>query len=55
MTEDTTHLVAKPALKKKTRIKNSLGDTGRNIGANYNDRYKRETILISAHARNLGL
>ena len=40
---------------KKPRIKQSLGDTGRNIGANYNDRFKRETILISAHARNLGL
>ena len=40
---------------KKPRIKQSLGDTGRNIGANSNDRFKRETILISAHARNLGL
>ena len=40
---------------KKTRVKRSLSDAGRNIGTNSNDRFKRETILISAHARNLGL
>lgn len=39
---------------KKKRIKEVLMDGGRKIG-NTEDRYLRETILITAHARNVGL
>ena len=40
---------------KKVREKKALNDEGRNPGKGLEDRYLRETILISAHARNLGL
>ena len=39
---------------KKKRIKEVLMDGGRKIG-NTEDKYLRETILITAHARNVGL
>lgn len=37
---------------KNSRVKKALHDSGRDI--KFNDKYMRETIIISAHARNLG-
>ena len=37
----------------KTRIKKALVDDTRKISKN--DKYLRDTIIVSAHARNLGL
>ena len=37
---------------KNSRVKKALHDSGRDI--KFNDKYMRETMIISAHARNLG-
>ena len=41
--------------KDDNRSKNALTEDARAIGKNRRDKFLRDTILVSAHARNLGL